>query len=59
MFSRTKVALSAAIVLSTAVSASAATKPRVTDVNQSATYNTIDGYAKDGSAIEIPNPDRK
>jgi hypothetical protein len=59
MFSKTKMALSAAIVLSTAISASAATKPRVTDVNQSATSNTIDGYAKDGSAVEIPDPDHR
>jgi aspartate/methionine/tyrosine aminotransferase len=57
MFSKTIIALSAAIVLSTAISASAATKPHVTNANQSATYNTIDGYAKDGSAVEIPNPD--
>jgi hypothetical protein len=58
MFSKTKIALSAAIVLGTALSASAATKPPVTDLNQSATYNTIPGYDKDGRVVAIPNPDQ-
>ena len=56
MFSKTKIALSAAIVLSTAFSASAAT-PRVTGVNQSATYTMIPGYANDGSVAVVPDPD--
>lgn len=59
MFSKTKVALAAAIVLSTALSASAATKHRVTGENQSATYNTIPGYAMDGSVVGVPNPDQR
>jgi hypothetical protein len=58
MFNKTKLALSAAIVLSTALSASAATTPRVTDVNRSATYNVIPGYDKDGRTVDIPSPDQ-
>jgi hypothetical protein len=57
MFSKTKIALAAVIVLSTALSASAATKLRVTDVKQSATYTMIPGYASDGSMVAIPDPD--
>jgi hypothetical protein len=56
MFSKTKIALAAVVVLSTALSASAATKPR-TDANQSATYTMIPGYAGDGSMVAIPDPD--
>jgi len=56
MFSKTKIALAAVIVLSTAFSASAAIKPRVADVKQSATY-MIPGYASDGSVVAIPDPD--
>jgi hypothetical protein len=56
MFSKTKIALSAAIVLGTAFSASAATKPGVTHVNQSAFFTMIPGYAKDGSVVAIPDP---
>jgi hypothetical protein len=55
MFSKTKIALAAAIVLSTGLSASAATKAR--DVNQSATYTMVPGYASDGSVVAIPDPD--
>ena len=54
MFSKTKMALSAAIVLSTAFSASAATKP---DVNQSATYTMIPAYGSDGGVVTVPDPD--
>jgi len=57
MFSKTKIALAAVIVLGTAFSASAATKPRVTDVKQSATYTMMPGYASDGSMVAIPDPD--
>jgi hypothetical protein len=39
MFNRTKIALSTAIVLGTAFSASAATKPHSTHVHRSALYN--------------------
>ena len=44
MFSKTKIALSAAIVLSTAVSASAATAHRPAHVHRSAIYNMVPGY---------------
>jgi len=45
MFRKTKIALSAAIVLSTAVTASAATKHRsVTDVHQRAIYDVVPDY---------------
>jgi len=57
MFSKTKIALSAAIVLSSAFTASAATKPRVTQDNRPAVYDMIPGYDKDGRTIGIPNPD--
>jgi hypothetical protein len=56
MFSKTKIALSAAIVLSTAFTASAATKAGVTNVNQPAFFTMIPGYAKDGSVVAIPDP---
>jgi hypothetical protein len=57
MFSNTRIPLAAVIVLSTAFSASAATKPHVTDVKQSATYTMIPAYAGDGSIVAIPDPD--
>jgi hypothetical protein len=41
MFNRIKIALSTAMVLSTAVSASAAAKPHSTHVHRSALYNTV------------------
>ena len=44
MFSRTKLALAAVIVLSTAVSASAATTHRATRVKRSAIYNIVPNY---------------
>ena len=44
MFSKTKIALSAAIVLSTAFSASAATTHHATHVKRSAIYNMVPGY---------------
>jgi hypothetical protein len=44
MFSTAKIALSAAIVLSTAFSASAATKPRVSHAHRTAIYNMAPGY---------------
>ena len=58
MFTKTKIALAAAIVLSTAFSASAATKPRVSHVDRSAIYNVIPGYDKDGGTVGIPDPDQ-
>jgi hypothetical protein len=59
MSAKTKIVLlSAAIVLSTAFAASAATKPRVTQANQSAAYNLIPGYDKYGRTVGIPDPDQ-
>ena len=57
MFSKTKMALAAAIVLSTALSASAATNHRVAGVNQSVTYIMIPGYAGDGGVVAVRDPD--
>jgi hypothetical protein len=58
MLTKTKVALAAVMVLGTAVSASAATKPEVTRVDQSASYNVIPGYGHDGDTVAIPDPDQ-
>jgi uncharacterized membrane protein len=44
MISKTKIALAAAIVLSTAVSASAATTHRATHVKRSAIYDVVSNY---------------
>jgi hypothetical protein len=44
MFSKTKIALSAAIVLSTVFSASAATTHRPVHVHRPAIYNMMPGY---------------
>jgi hypothetical protein len=59
MFTKTKIALAAAMVLSTALSASAATKARVTQDNQVATYDTMPGYDSTGATVAIPDPDRQ
>jgi hypothetical protein len=53
MFSKTKIALSAAIVLSTAFSASAATKPRVSHVHRPALYNMVPNYS---ASRDLPAP---
>jgi hypothetical protein len=58
MLSKIKLALAAALVLSTTLSASAATKPRVAPADQAATYDAIPGYDKDGNTVSIPNPER-
>jgi hypothetical protein len=58
MFTTTKFAIAAAIVLSTSLSASAATKPRATELSRSQAYDVIPGYAKDGSTVAIPNPEK-
>lgn len=55
MFSMTKIALAAAIVLSTAFAASAATKPQA--VGMLTGNDVIPGYDKDGRTVAIPNPD--
>ena len=55
MFSKTKIALSAAIVLSTAFAASAATKP--TQVSGSAFYTMIPSYDRNGSVVAVTDPD--
>jgi hypothetical protein len=57
MFGKIKIALSAAIVLSTAFAASAATDPRVSHDNGSVASNMIPGYDKDGHTVGIPDPD--
>ena len=44
MISKTKIALAAAIVLSTAVSASAATTHRASHLKRSAIYNIVPNY---------------
>lgn len=58
MFTKTKIVLSAAVVLGMAFSASAATKPRVTDVSGAAAFTVIPGYDKDGRTVGVPNPDQ-
>ena len=57
MFSKTKIALSAAIVLSTAFAASAATKPQSSQVNGSAFYTMIPAYDGSGAVVAVPDPD--
>jgi hypothetical protein len=57
MFTKTKIALAAAIVLSAAFSASAATNARVAPSNQTA-YNEIPGYDSQGNTVAIPDPDQ-
>lgn len=52
MFSKTKIALSAAIVLGTALTASAATKPQATQATGSV-YNMIPGYSKGGGPRRV------
>jgi hypothetical protein len=61
MYTKIEIALSAAIVLSTALSASAATKPRVTHVHRTAIYNMVPAYnaSRDPSAPSgLEAPDR-
>ena len=57
MFATTKIALSAAILINTALAASAATKHRATDDNQSAAHNVIPGYDKNGQTVGVPDPE--
>ena len=58
MFKTTKLAIAAAIVLGATFSASAATKPRATELGRAQAYDVIPGYAKDGSTVAIPNPEK-
>jgi hypothetical protein len=60
MLTASKFALAAAIVLGTALSASAATKAQAARDNKAATSSSdvIPGYDKDGGHAAIPNPDR-
>jgi hypothetical protein len=53
-----KIALSVAIVVSSAIAASAATKHRTTHDNQSAVHNVIPGYDKNGQTVGLPDPDQ-
>jgi len=57
MFTPARIALSAAIVLSTAFPAAAATKAHVTRVDRAAASNVIPGYDKDGNTVALPDPD--
>jgi hypothetical protein len=57
MLTKTKPALSAAIVVSTAFTASAATKHPGTNVSGSAFYTRIPGYYDNGNVVAIPDPD--
>jgi hypothetical protein len=59
MFAKIKIALAAAIVLSTAFAASAATKPSATQAAGSVVYNMIPGYNTGGSVVAIPDPDHR
>jgi hypothetical protein len=58
MFAKTKIALAVAVVLGATFAASAATQTRVANNDQATSYDAIPGYAKDGSTVAIPNPDR-
>jgi hypothetical protein len=58
MFTTAKFALAAALVLSATLAASAATKAGVMHDGQSAAYDVIPGYGKDGGRVAIPNPNR-
>jgi hypothetical protein len=59
VFSKTKIALSVAIVLGTALTASAATKPQATQATGSAFYTMIPGYGSDGGVVVVPDPDHR
>jgi hypothetical protein len=56
MLTKTKIALSVALVVGSALSASAATKPQA-DAQGSAVYTMIPGYNKDGAVVATRNPD--
>jgi hypothetical protein len=59
MFTTTKFALAAALVLYATLSASAATKPRVAHDDQAAASSVIPGYGKDGRTVGVPDPNRQ
>lgn len=50
--------LATALVFGATLSASAASKAVVAQNGQSAGYDMIPGYGKDGGRIAIPNPSR-
>jgi len=58
MSTAAKIALSVAIVVSSVIAASAATRHRATRDNQSAAYNVIPGYDKNGQTVGVPDPDQ-
>jgi hypothetical protein len=58
MLTASKFALIAAIVLGTALSATAATRAQAAHNDQAASSEVIPGYGKDGGLTAIPNPDR-
>lgn len=57
MFTKTKIALAAAMVIGTAFAASAATKSQLDRVSGAAFYTMIPGYAGNGGVVSIPDPD--
>jgi hypothetical protein len=59
MLTASKFALVAAIVLGSALSASAATRARVMHDDQATSSDVIPGYGKDGALVAVPNPDRQ
>lgn len=58
MSAAAKIAFSVAILVNTALAASAAIKHRATHDNQSAAHNVIPGYDKNGQAVGVPDPDQ-
>ncbi|HEX3504216.1 MAG TPA: hypothetical protein VHU22_12565 [Xanthobacteraceae bacterium] len=58
MLTTAKFAIAAALVFGATLSASAATKAPMFQVNQGTSSDVIPGYGKDGSRVAVPNPDR-
>ena len=59
MFTQTKIALAAALVLGASFPASAATKTFVANAAQAAANDVIPGYGSNGATVAVPNPDRR
>jgi hypothetical protein len=58
MVTTAKFAIAAALVLGATLSASAAPRSQMVQVNQSTSSDAIPGYGKDGGVVAVPNPDR-
>jgi hypothetical protein len=58
MLTTAKFAIAAALVLGATLSASAATRGQMVQVNQGSSSDVIPGYGKDGGHVAVPNPDR-